>query len=71
MLLFTIPGKMDYGNIRISQLVAILIIVIVISLIIIRRVKGYANEKYCDPIVSTKQIQQPTQSAEQQQTSTD
>ena len=64
LLFFTSPGKMDYGNIRISQLVAVLIIVIVITLIIIRRVKGHANDKYSDPIVSTKQPQQISEEKE-------
>jgi phosphatidylglycerol:prolipoprotein diacylglycerol transferase len=61
LLFLTSPGKMDYGNIRISQLVAVLIIIIVISLIIIRRVKGHADSKYSDPIVSTKQTELPQQ----------
>jgi phosphatidylglycerol:prolipoprotein diacylglycerol transferase len=49
------PGVMTYGgNIRISQLVAILIILGAIMLIIIRRKKGYASEHYSDPIVSSR-----------------
>lgn len=48
-------GAMTYGgNIRISQLVAILICIAAIVLIIVRRKKGYASERYLDPIVSSK-----------------
>lgn len=54
MLLLAPPGNMEYGNIRISQLVAILAVLGAIALIIFRRVKGYASERYLDPIVSTK-----------------
>lgn len=48
------PGMMDYGNVRISQLLALLIIVAAIVLIVVRRKKGWASERYADPIVSTK-----------------
>ncbi|WP_127583198.1 prolipoprotein diacylglyceryl transferase [Paenibacillus koleovorans] len=47
-------GAMDYGNVRISQLLAVLLILTAIVLIIVRRKKGLANERYSDPIVSTK-----------------
>jgi phosphatidylglycerol:prolipoprotein diacylglycerol transferase len=49
-------GALDpnYGNVRISQLLAILIIVVAIVLIIVRRTTGQAKEHYLDPIVSTK-----------------
>lgn len=50
MLLWAPPGHMAYGNIRISQLVAILTVVAAVVLIIFRRVKGYAHERYQDPI---------------------
>jgi phosphatidylglycerol:prolipoprotein diacylglycerol transferase len=40
----------DYGNVRISQLVAVIIIILSIVLIIIRRKQGYANQRYIDPI---------------------
>ncbi|MEK3732677.1 MULTISPECIES: prolipoprotein diacylglyceryl transferase [Paenibacillus] len=43
-----------YGNVRISQLLSILFVVVGIALIIFRRVTGRANERYLDPIVSTK-----------------
>ncbi|MNP36846.1 hypothetical protein D3C76_1302630 [compost metagenome] len=44
----------DYGNIRISQLLAILILLGAVAFIIYRRVTGKAEERYHDPIVSTK-----------------
>lgn len=43
-----------YGNIRISQLLALLIIIAAIIIIVVRRVTGQANAYYSDPIVSTK-----------------
>ncbi|WP_199621580.1 prolipoprotein diacylglyceryl transferase [Paenibacillus alkalitolerans] len=54
MLLLAPPGKMDYGNIRISQLVAVLIVIAAIALIAYRRAKGYATVRYSDPIVSSR-----------------
>jgi phosphatidylglycerol:prolipoprotein diacylglycerol transferase len=50
------PGYLDpsYGNIRISQLVALLLIVAAIVFIVVRRMTGAANVRYSDPIVSTK-----------------
>lgn len=47
-------GSMDYGNVRISQLLAVLIIIAAVILIIVRRKKGWASERYSDPIRSTK-----------------
>jgi phosphatidylglycerol:prolipoprotein diacylglycerol transferase len=49
-------GYLDpaYGNIRISQLLAIFIIIVAVVLIIVRRVNGQASAHYSDPIVSTK-----------------
>ncbi|MCR8643326.1 prolipoprotein diacylglyceryl transferase [Paenibacillus sp. N1-5-1-14] len=48
-------GAMTYGgNIRISMLVAILICVAAVVLIIVRRKKGWAKDRYLDPIVSSK-----------------
>jgi len=49
-------GYLDpaYGNIRISQLLSLLIIVAAIVLIVIRRVTGQPKAHYSDPIVSTK-----------------
>jgi phosphatidylglycerol:prolipoprotein diacylglycerol transferase len=54
------PGVMTYGgNIRVSQLVAILILLAAIFLIVYRRKKGYAKEHYSDPIVSSKASEEP------------
>ncbi|WP_405105998.1 prolipoprotein diacylglyceryl transferase [Paenibacillus sp. FSL K6-1217] len=49
-------GYLDpaYGNIRISQLLALLIIVAAIALMIVRRVSGQPKAHYLDPIISTK-----------------
>jgi phosphatidylglycerol:prolipoprotein diacylglycerol transferase len=44
----------DYGNIRISMLLPILIVIGAVAFIIFRRVTGRAKERYHDPIVSTK-----------------
>ncbi|MBT2290477.1 prolipoprotein diacylglyceryl transferase [Paenibacillus albidus] len=44
----------NYGDIRISQLLSLLLIVAAIALIIIRRVTGQPKAHYSDPIVSTK-----------------
>jgi len=49
------PGVMTYGgNVRISQLLAVLLVIAAIVVIIVRRKKGYAKAHYLDPIVSTK-----------------
>jgi phosphatidylglycerol:prolipoprotein diacylglycerol transferase len=49
------PGEMTYGgNIRISQLLALLIIAAAIILIVLRRKKGYASEHYSDPVKSSR-----------------
>lgn len=42
------------GNVRISQLLALLIVIVGIVMIAIRRQMGQAKERYSDPIVSTK-----------------
>ncbi|WIV19361.1 prolipoprotein diacylglyceryl transferase [Paenibacillus polygoni] len=49
-------GYLDpaYGNIRISQVLSIAIIIVAIILIVVRRVTGASNERYMDPIVSSK-----------------
>lgn len=49
-------GYLDpaYGNIRISQMLALLLIVAAIAFIIIRRTTGNANVRYLDPIITTK-----------------
>ncbi|MGZ0039158.1 prolipoprotein diacylglyceryl transferase [Paenibacillus ottowii] len=50
------PGYLDpsYGNVRISQLLAIFIIVAAVIFILVRRRKGSAVARYSDPIVSSK-----------------
>lgn len=51
------PGVLTYGgNIRFSQLLALLIVIGAAITIIVRRKKGYVNERYSDPIVSTLAI---------------
>ncbi|MFD2614030.1 prolipoprotein diacylglyceryl transferase [Paenibacillus gansuensis] len=47
-------GHMEYGNVRISQLLAVIIIIAAILLIVYRRSTGKANARYSDPIVSSK-----------------
>ncbi|QHW31966.1 prolipoprotein diacylglyceryl transferase [Paenibacillus rhizovicinus] len=49
-------GYLDpaYGNIRISQLLAVLLILASIAMIIIRRRTGAASERYLDPIINFK-----------------
>ncbi|WEK54515.1 MAG: prolipoprotein diacylglyceryl transferase [Candidatus Cohnella colombiensis] len=42
------------GNIRISQLLALLIVIAGIVLIIVRRQRGWAKERYVDPLVNVK-----------------
>ncbi|WNS47019.1 prolipoprotein diacylglyceryl transferase [Paenibacillus sp. MMS20-IR301] len=49
-------GYLDpvYGNVRISQLLALFIIIIAITLIVVRRVTGKTTSLYSDPIVPIK-----------------
>lgn len=54
MTLLFEAGSMDYGNVRISQLLALVLVCAGIVLIIVRRKKGWASERYSDPIHSTK-----------------
>ncbi|MGG1518802.1 prolipoprotein diacylglyceryl transferase [Paenibacillus oryzisoli] len=52
------PGVMTYGgNVRFSQLLALLIVIGMIITIIVRRKKGYADVRYSDPIVSSKAVE--------------
>lgn len=59
-------GYLDpaYGNVRISQLLPILIVVAGIILIIVRRVTGRADVRYLDPIVCSKPGAGPTPEAD-------
>lgn len=60
-------GVMTYGgNIRISQLLAIFIVVGAILIIAIRRKKGYAHEHYSDPIVSSRVKEEPLKNTEEE-----
>jgi phosphatidylglycerol:prolipoprotein diacylglycerol transferase len=57
-------GEMSYGgNVRISQLLAVLLIVAAIVIIIVRRKKGWSSERYSDPIQSTRQPAAPVAEA--------
>lgn len=47
-------GAMAYGNVRISQLLAVLLVVAAVAMIVLRRKKGWSSEAYADPIVSSK-----------------
>lgn len=53
MVLFD-PGNMAYGNVRIAQLIGVVIIIAAIVLMVARRRGGYAHARYLDPIVSTR-----------------
>lgn len=58
MDLFFNPGEMSYGNVRVSQLVGVLLILAAIGFMIGRRRKlGGAQPRYADPIVSAKEQQ--------------
>lgn len=43
-------GNMSYGNVRIAQLIGVVIICTAIALMYYRRAKGYAKERYSDPL---------------------
>ncbi|MDR6882995.1 prolipoprotein diacylglyceryl transferase [Bacillus sp. 3255] len=61
------PGVMTYGgNIRFSQLLALLLVIGMAILIIVRRKKGYANVRYADPIVSSKPASTKKEVSEQE-----
>lgn len=50
-LLFGEPGAMQAGdNMRMAQLIGLIIIVVAVLLIILRRQLGYARQKYTDPV---------------------
>jgi phosphatidylglycerol---prolipoprotein diacylglyceryl transferase len=52
------------GNIRSSQLLAILIIIGGIVLIVVRRLAGWANERYLDPMTQRNKAEQPAAETE-------
>jgi phosphatidylglycerol:prolipoprotein diacylglycerol transferase len=61
------PGVMTYGgNIRISQLLALLILLGAIIIIAIRRKKEYASEHYSDPIISSRTLTDPQLEVEEE-----
>jgi phosphatidylglycerol:prolipoprotein diacylglycerol transferase len=43
-------GAMAYGNIRMAQLISLVIVILVVLAMILRRALGYARQKYLDPI---------------------
>jgi phosphatidylglycerol:prolipoprotein diacylglycerol transferase len=47
-------GSMDYGNVRISQLLSVIIVVVALAWITYRRKQGLADTRYADPVVSSK-----------------
>ncbi|WP_051287539.1 prolipoprotein diacylglyceryl transferase [Paenibacillus taiwanensis] len=53
------PGFLspEYGNVRISQLLAIVLVIAGIILIVVRRLTGRANVRYSDPIICTRVVQ--------------
>ncbi|MBA2942930.1 prolipoprotein diacylglyceryl transferase [Paenibacillus sp. CGMCC 1.16610] len=62
------PGVMTYGgNVRFSQLLALLLVIGMAILIIVRRKKGYATVRYADPIVSSKIVDKNNVVQEQEQ----
>ncbi|MFC5471448.1 prolipoprotein diacylglyceryl transferase [Cohnella suwonensis] len=44
----------DEGNIRVSQLLALILVVFCVAAIIVRRTMGFAKERYKDPLVNFK-----------------
>lgn len=65
------PGYLDptYGNVRISQLLAVGLVVVAVLFIMMRRMLGQVQERYSDPIVSSKdkadQVSDNPEAAEQ------
>ncbi|MFD0712207.1 prolipoprotein diacylglyceryl transferase [Paenibacillus sp. GCM10027626] len=49
-------GHLDpaYGNVRVSQLLAVILVIAAVILIIVRRKTGAASERYNDPIICAK-----------------
>lgn len=52
-----------YGDVRISQLLAVLLVIAAVIFIVVRRVNGWATVRYNDPIVSTKETSAPVSDA--------
>jgi len=55
-LVFEAQGHLDaaYGNVRVSQLLSLILVLAAIIFIIVRRTTGTATARYSDPIVSSK-----------------
>lgn len=56
----------EEGDVRVSQLLALLIVIVGIVMIALRRKMGWAKERYVDPIVSTKRAGAPGAQSVQQ-----
>ncbi|WP_058301566.1 prolipoprotein diacylglyceryl transferase [Gorillibacterium timonense] len=57
MTLLFESGAMEPGkNIRISQVIAVLLVIAAVIIITYRRKKGHSSERYLDPIVSTRVV---------------
>jgi phosphatidylglycerol:prolipoprotein diacylglycerol transferase len=50
-------GSMAYGNVRVSQLLGVIIIIVAVGLIVYRRKTVVANVRYVEPIVSSKTVE--------------
>lgn len=63
-------GYLDpaYGNIRISQLIALLLVVAAIIFIVVRRFTGAQKPRYNDPLISTKATANVEEKQEQKAT---
>ncbi len=57
MTLLFQPGHMEegFGDVRIAQVIGVVIILAAVAIIVLRRRLGYAREHYADPIVSTRE----------------
>lgn len=53
-LIFGDEGSMSYGNVRVSQLLGLLLVIAMFAIMIYRRRAGYADARYADPIVNAK-----------------
>jgi len=49
-------GSMDYGNVRVSQLLGVFIFIIAVSIIVYRRKYTGNSVRYSDPIISSKEL---------------
>ncbi|UJF33078.1 prolipoprotein diacylglyceryl transferase [Paenibacillus hexagrammi] len=71
MTLLFEQGTLTYGgNVRISQLLAVLLVIGAVITIIVRRKKGYATVRYSDPIVSSKAVTSGSENNDAEELST-